>query len=462
MSLAASEWGMSDLGALFKNDFAFGETQVRILEGDLENLPRELCESLDAVASSDDNYLTMGSGVSRLLAKRAGPDFVRDAQARCPLHSGDVVLTDLHDLHGLFPNAKKVLHAAVIDYDTRDVPVEHAVHQATLNCLTLMEVNGLSTVLLPAFATGAGGISMEACAQQMCGAIKSFLAHERPDISTINIFLYLPGAGGDIAKFKDRNRHFLTEANLVLGVPYEPVSNEHQSRDFYGRDAEITALEDIITGRSQHRRRHVMVLGGPKIGKWALLDQLFCRSQQPGSELGQNRHLVEVTFGRVHRYTPLSFVYRRFLCVLGKQAKYQDLREKIRLAFAEEDMNCDRFLDFLDEHEEDYPELVFLVDDLPALVQMEAQQPQAPSTIHYVDDFWRDLDRLGDRVRFVFTASNDEQCRVFMSRLDQHAAAFKQDIETIQVTCVTEEERQFWIDQLYQRYLDRQAHSLRT
>ncbi|NIM06730.1 MAG: hypothetical protein GTN65_14195, partial [Armatimonadetes bacterium] len=52
------------------------------------------------------------------------------------------------------------------------------------------EALGLKSMLFPAFATGAGKLAMESCAQQMCGAMKAFLAHERP-LNEIYILLYL-------------------------------------------------------------------------------------------------------------------------------------------------------------------------------------------------------------------------------------------------------------------------------
>jgi hypothetical protein len=68
----------SPAGTLFK----FGDRmKVEILQGDI--LAPGV--AVEAVVSTDDNYLTMGSGVSRSLAAWAGPEYVSQAQAQCPV-----------------------------------------------------------------------------------------------------------------------------------------------------------------------------------------------------------------------------------------------------------------------------------------------------------------------------------------------------------------------------------------
>ena len=485
---------MSDANHLLKTEFQFGSTMVRILEGNI--LAPGI--DVDGVASTDDNYLTMADGVARLLAERAGPFYVRAAQAQCPVKAGTVVVTKAYRLpeHGL--DVKYVLHGAVIDYDTEDMPLEEVVGQVTANCLEKAEDLGLRSILFPAFATGAGGLAMDVCARQMCSAIKAYLAQERP-IKAICIVLYLPedtdgpvGSAG-LSEREVRNRAYIKEANLALGVPYDPALDIHESRDFFGRAAELQKLEGVITGKVAGKR-HVVVLGGPQIGKWSLLDQLFHRAQQPlrqaqgrlfdspsttlgkglrpalsrspewsegaaevtppGSTLSQGQHLVKVTFGRVHENTSASFIYRKFLCALGKGEDDEDIRKEINLAYADPDMNCDRFLKFLEDHSDRYPQVVFLIDNLPRLLNMEAKEAEVFKDVRA---FWCDLDRLETRVRFVYTARDDDQYRQLLERLEQFTVSFKDGIEVIELTCVGERERQDWVNELYRRYLGRSA-----
>ena len=78
---------MPDPDNPLKTEFQFGSTAVRIIQGNIIKAG----VSVDAVVSTDDNYLTMGSGVANVLARHAGPYYVRAAQAQCPVDAGTVV-----------------------------------------------------------------------------------------------------------------------------------------------------------------------------------------------------------------------------------------------------------------------------------------------------------------------------------------------------------------------------------
>jgi O-acetyl-ADP-ribose deacetylase (regulator of RNase III) len=439
----------------YPTQFEFGSTLVKILQGDI----RAPGVKVDAVVSTDDNYLTMASGVARLLRKWAGPYYVRAAQAQCPVRVGTVVTTKAYKLpdHGL--DVKHVLHGTVIDYDTDDYPLEQVVYQATANCLERAEALGLKRILFPAFATGAGGLDMEACARHMGGAIKAYLAQER-QLEAIYIMLYLPAETSQAAALIERNEQYIWGANLVLNVPYDPTLRVRQTRDFFGRADELQQLEDIITGQGDADaggKCHGVVLGGPSIGKWALLDQLYYRAQQPGSPLSQGRRLLKVTFGRVHENTPASFIYRKFLCALEAGEADPEIERMIKRAYADPEIDCDRFLTFLKNHADRFPELVILIDNLPRLLNMEAGDPQDPQGI---TAFWRELDRLQTRVRLIFTAQDDDDYqRLRQERLARFAPDFQARLREIRLTCVTDEERQNWVEELYRRYLNRQATS---
>jgi O-acetyl-ADP-ribose deacetylase (regulator of RNase III) len=449
---------MSGASDILKDEFQFGSTVVRIIQGNIVAPGM----NVDAVVSTDDNYLTMASGVSRVLAERAGPYYVRAAQAQCPVRAGTVVVTKAYQLpeHGL--DVKQVLHAAIIDLDTEDLPLEQVVYRATANCLERAEESGLRSILFPAFATGSGGLSMEACAHQMCSAIKTYVAQER-SLKAIYVILYLPQArdrgteAGGVAERKARNQRFVREANLVLGVPYDPALDIRQTRDFYGREEELKQLEEIITGKKDDEdgKRHAVVLGGPEIGKWALLDQVYCQAQRPGSTLSEGRRLVEVTFGRVHENTPASFIYRKLLCAMGRSEDDEDTRKEIRRAYAEPDMDRDRFLQFLEDHSDRYPEVVLLINRLPRLLQMDIEDPEDPNGARA---FWSDLDRLQARVRFVYTARDDDRYQELRrERFERFSPSFHSRMLEVRLRCVAEQEREDWVDGLFERYLGRTA-----
>ncbi len=431
---------MADLSDLVKTVFHFGSTTVQILQCDI--LAPGVDE--DALVSSDDNYLTMGSGVSRLLADQGGRHYVHAAQAQSPVKVGTVVVTGAHQLAARMPSLKYVLHGAVIDYDTYDLPLEQSVYQTTMNCLEKAEELGVRGILFPALGSGAGGLTMEACARQMCGAIKSYLAHERP-IKTILLMLFLPQAAdgapapADTAQFAERNRGFIREANLVLGVPYNPASNILQTRDFYGRDTALQQIQAVLAGEKPGKR-HALILGGPAIGKSALLDRLAYLAQQPAN--GQGRSVARVVFGRVHEGTPASFVYRKLLLCLRQGEEDAHVIREIKRLYAQSRLTCRQFLKFLQEHADHYPDVLFLIDNLPQLLLMGC------------DDLWRDLNELEARIRFAFTATADDQYQKLRDRLSD---SFKAGLEEIPLRCVSEDERETWVNQLYQQYLDRDA-----
>ncbi len=431
---------MADLSDLVKTVFHFGSTTVQILQGDILAPGVDV----DALVSSDDNYLTMGSGVSRLLADQGGRHYVHAAQAQSPVKVGTVVVTGAHQLAARMPSLKYVLHGAVIDYDTYDLPLEQSVYQTTMNCLEKAEELGVRGILFPALGSGAGGLTMEACARQMCGAIKSYLAHERP-IKTILLMLFLPQAAdgapapADTAQFAERNRGFIREANLVLGVPYNPASNILQTRDFYGRDTALQQIQAVLAGEKPGKR-HALILGGPAIGKSALLDRLAYLAQQPAN--GQGRSVARVVFGRVHEGTPASFVYRKLLLCLRQGEEDAHVIREIKRLYAQSRLTCRQFLKFLQEHADHYPDVLFLIDNLPQLLLMGC------------DDLWRDLNELEARIRFAFTATADDQYQKLRDRLSD---SFKAGLEEIPLRCVSEDERETWVNQLYQQYLDRDA-----
>ena len=424
--------------------FEFGTTRVQILEGDILH-PQDNGQDVqvDAVVSSDDNYLTMGSGVSARLRDNTGlPEeqrgYIREAQRDAPVKAGTVVVTRPYDLRNKL-GVDCVFHGTVIDYDaaTGDVLKGKIVERTTANCLAEAENRGLRSILFPAFAAGAGGLAMEDCARRMCTAIKTFLAQQRR-IERIYVIIYRP----------ESKECFVREANLVLGVPYNPEQNRRQVRDFFGREEQLRLLQDIITGEldDDAGKRHAVILGGPGIGKEVILDRLYSLSQEKDSPLAHNRLLVRLTFGGVHANTPLSFVYRKFLHAMGEETQDPDLRAEIRSQYAEPDLDRDHFLAFLEKHQDYYPDLVFLVDRLPRL--LKTVEPGGIST------FWADLDRLQEQMRFVWTARDEDYQELERDRLGPQTESFKHQIQEVRLACVTEDERRRWVDELFRRYLD--------
>jgi O-acetyl-ADP-ribose deacetylase (regulator of RNase III) len=445
---------MPGAGDPLRTEFAFGSTSVAILVGNILDPGVDV----EAVVSTDDNYLTMAGGVSEQLRVHSSaelgegdPEYVREAQIDCPVEAGTVVVTRPYGLRDYLPNVKYVFHGAVIDYDSERNPDERRalVAQTTANCLHEAEKRAVQSILFPAFASGAGRLGKECCATAMCEAIKTYLAVERP-VKWIYILLF-----GDDPE--QENSDYIKQANLVLGVPYSPESEVRQIRDFYGREQEMQRLTSIVTGeyRRDGQKCHALILGGPSTGKEALLDQLHYLSRQEDSALNEGRRLVRLTFGGVHRNTPASFIYRKFLHAMAEDAKGSALEGTIREAYADSGMaNCTAFLAFLDRDgvRDRYPEIVFLVNKLPRLLQYEDETDQDRRG---VQEFWKDLPELQARVRFVYTARYEEYDELRDTRLEDLAPAFLERVEPLPLHCIAETEQKGWIDQLFARYLHR-------
>src|SRR4051812_5590825 len=87
-------------------DYKINKTTFRVAYGDITKLVA------DALVSSDDNYLTMGGGVSDAILRAGGEEIRQQALKHVPLKIGDVAVTSA----GKLP-AKYIFHAVTIDYD---------------------------------------------------------------------------------------------------------------------------------------------------------------------------------------------------------------------------------------------------------------------------------------------------------------------------------------------------------
>ncbi|MFI7454921.1 macro domain-containing protein [Nonomuraea sp. NPDC049714] len=112
----------------------------------------DLAESVaEVLVSSDDNYLTMGGGVSLALFVKAGEELRLHARKLLPLSLGDVGVTTA----GKLP-AKYVFHAVTIDLDRNLMPDTTCIRQLVNRSLDLAENLRVRSIALPALGTGTG------------------------------------------------------------------------------------------------------------------------------------------------------------------------------------------------------------------------------------------------------------------------------------------------------------------
>jgi O-acetyl-ADP-ribose deacetylase (regulator of RNase III) len=200
--------------------YLIGNGVFRVMFGSLDDV------IADALVSSDDNYLSMGGGVSAALRMAGGPQVGDDAQKHLPLALGDVAVTTA----GKLP-AKYIFHGVTIDHDRITGPDADCVRQIVVRCLTLAEALRLRHIAFPALGTGLGRFPFELAADTMTRTIADFLAHQPQSVAEVTLVLYArPGgrpsspdlfyerAAGLAAQWSDsrRLRELVEELELLL------------------------------------------------------------------------------------------------------------------------------------------------------------------------------------------------------------------------------------------------------
>ena len=142
--------------------FEINEKEIEIVSGDITEIHS------DVIVSSDDNYISMGGGVSRAI-KMATKDVAFDESRKfVPATLGDVVVTNAGKLKSDY-----VFHAIVIDYDTMKFPDIDIIKSVTKKCILQADELGCQSISIPAFGTGAGYLGFENCANGVIETIFS-------------------------------------------------------------------------------------------------------------------------------------------------------------------------------------------------------------------------------------------------------------------------------------------------
>ncbi|MED7927377.1 macro domain-containing protein [Nonomuraea sp. LP-02] len=174
--------------------YRIGASLFRVGYGDLTKSTAEV------LVSSDDNYLTMGGGVSRALYLKAGKELGLHARKLLPLSLGDVGVTTA----GQLP-AKYIFHAVTIDLDRNLMPDPACIKQLVTRSLGLAENLRGRSIALPALGTGTGQFPLYEGAQILVQTICDRLARGS-SLEEVSLIL-LPGRGlqeTDLAVFYQR------------------------------------------------------------------------------------------------------------------------------------------------------------------------------------------------------------------------------------------------------------------
>jgi O-acetyl-ADP-ribose deacetylase (regulator of RNase III) len=208
----------------------------------------------DALVSSDDNYLTMGGGVSSALS-RAGGDIIRqEARKHLPLKIGDVVVTSAGQL-----KAKYIFHAVTIDYDNMIYANEQSVQSATLRCMQLADTLGVRLIGLPAIGTGVAHFPFQLAAEVITRTIADYLqgntkiefvtivlfARELVTESALNVFYERAVSLASLSTQSRRLVSLMSELNTIVGQMNIPTLSKQMSQ----LQAELEKAQNILAAR---------------------------------------------------------------------------------------------------------------------------------------------------------------------------------------------------------------------
>jgi O-acetyl-ADP-ribose deacetylase (regulator of RNase III) len=160
-------------------DYSIGDTTFSITYCSITEVPA------DALVSSDDNYLSMGGGVSAAIARVAGRALVADARKHIPLSLGDVAVTSAGELP-----AKYVFHGVTIDKTRMAYADAGTVCRITRKCLEVAVALGVRDIAFPALGTGAARMPAEPCAEAMTREIAAFLSESPQALNRVRLTLF--------------------------------------------------------------------------------------------------------------------------------------------------------------------------------------------------------------------------------------------------------------------------------
>ena len=168
----------------------------------------------DVLVSSDDTDLSMGGGVSNALLNVGGREIWQETRQWAPIELGNVAITTAGNL-----KAKRIFHAAVLDYGERHLTTIDSIRKVTRKCLVLCDQLGFRSIAFPALATGTAGLSPERSAVAMLIEICSYLG-QFTNVKQITIALY-PRSGlpeGALPHFYVQVSNFLEMAQRLNNI----------------------------------------------------------------------------------------------------------------------------------------------------------------------------------------------------------------------------------------------------
>lgn len=156
-------------GSYRKRTFVTADRELVVIDCSISDL-----DYVDALVSSDDNYLSHGGGTSRVLWSAAGPELRSWVDENVgALRLGDVVRTPAFGLR-----AEHLFHAVTIDFDENRRVGPREAHALFSDVLDAASRIGCHTLGLPLLGTGGGRLSRGAAANALAQAWHERALHE--------------------------------------------------------------------------------------------------------------------------------------------------------------------------------------------------------------------------------------------------------------------------------------------
>jgi O-acetyl-ADP-ribose deacetylase (regulator of RNase III) len=163
----------------FLGEFLVRDKLVKIYQGDITNLVT------DVIVSSDDNYLTMGGGVSARIRQVGGEKIYRQTENLIPLSLGEVAVTTAGKLR-----ARKLFHAVVIDFYEGEKLSDKVIQSVVHSCMKKASLYDFKSIAFPLLGTGAAGFPAKVVWEIMFRQIIRDLSAENQNISEVIVAIY--------------------------------------------------------------------------------------------------------------------------------------------------------------------------------------------------------------------------------------------------------------------------------
>ncbi|MDW3191245.1 MAG: DUF4062 domain-containing protein [Cytophagales bacterium] len=196
--------------------YQFGNSVLTLRFGDITESKDEV------IVSSDDQYLTMGGGVSAAILQKAGNEIAIDASQKVPVSLADVVVTNAGRL-----SANYLFHAVTIGRNEEQLSQKDIIEILTKKCLSLLENLNLKSISFPTIGAGVARFSYDDVAIVMSKVISNYLLKSSRN-THVTIYLYDRFGNNDPIDYINFFEAFAGKVPEARNYPEVPTPTENE------------------------------------------------------------------------------------------------------------------------------------------------------------------------------------------------------------------------------------------